>query len=151
VWSRAEYGADKADYLLQEMRVSVLLSHTERNVSSLTSLVNHVDELYLAGLSEDNNRETFWLSLILASLSLSIILFSLPSFWADVDQLNEGIVGSFIALTVIPVLNIIGSVLGPIILVVSFTLSIAGFWRAWKVRARQNRYRADVRRRLDSL
>lgn len=134
VWSRAEYGADKAEHLLKEMKLSVLLEHTERNVSSLTALVNQIDELYLAGLSEDNNRETFWLSLVLASLSLSIILFSLPSFWADVDQLNTTIVPPLIIDHVLPFLNAVGTAVAPVILVMSFLFAIAGLFRASRAR-----------------
>jgi hypothetical protein len=141
VWSRAEYGADKAEYLLLEMKVSTLLSHTERNVASLTSLVNHVDELYLAGLSEDNNRDTFWLSLVMASLSLSIILFSLPSFWADIDQLAPGTVTAFISDGIIPALTMLGSVLAPVILSMSLALTLTGAWRTIQSRAKQRQYR----------
>jgi hypothetical protein len=140
VWSRAEYGADKADYLLNEMRVSVLLGHTERNVNGLTALVNHIDELYLAGLSEDNNRETFWLSLILAALSLSIILFSLPSFWADVDQLNPDLITTLISKSILPTLTVLGSVLAPFILLLSLFLMVTGVWRAIRERRRHQRY-----------
>lgn len=142
VWSRAEYGADKAEHLLAEMKVSVLLEHTERNVNSLTALVNQIDELYLAGLSEDSNRETFWLSVGLASLSLSIILFSLPSFWADVEQLNPVLIDNVVTDDVLPWLNIIGSIAGPAILLVSVGLAIAGLWRAYRVR-RQRRGNRD--------
>jgi hypothetical protein len=140
VWSRAEYGADKADYLLNEMRVSVLLGHTERNVNGLTALVNHIDELYLAGLSENNNRETFWLSLILAALSLSIILFSLPSFWADVDQLNPDLITTLISGSILPTLTVLGSVLAPFILLLSLSLMVTGVWRAMCERRRHRRY-----------
>ncbi len=144
VWSRAEYGSDKADYLLEEMKVSILLEHTERNVNSLTALVNQIDELYLAGLSEDSNRETFWLSLVLAALSLSIILFSLPSFWADVDELNQTVIPPFVVESILPVLNTAGSVIAPIILVMSLTLTCAGGYRAFRARRARKRHNEGV-------
>lgn len=149
VWSRAEYGADKAEHLLREMKLAVLLEHTERNVNSLTALVNQIDELYLAGLSEDSNRETFWLSLVLASLSLSIILFSLPSFWADVDQLNTAIVPPLITDHILPLLNAIGTAFAPIILVMSFIFAFAGLIRAY--RARKTRRQMVNKKQLISM
>ncbi|MBC7871476.1 MAG: hypothetical protein H7Y09_11610 [Chitinophagaceae bacterium] len=142
VWSRAEYGADKAEYLVQAMKIDVVLGHTERNVGSLTSLVNHVDELYLAGLSEDNNRETFWMSLALAALSFSIILFSLPSFWADIKQLNPPAITDLIVNRAIPLLTIIGSILAPVIILISMAISLTSAWRTYRTR-RQRHYRRE--------
>ena len=134
VWSRAEYSSDKAQTLLNEMQVEVLLEHAERNVTSLTSLVNHTDELYLAELSERSNQRTVWLSIVLAAVSLSIILFSLPSFWADIDQLNETAIPNVIRNGAVPLLTQIGSVLGPVMIVISLvTILLGGFLFVWRI------------------
>ncbi len=126
VWSRAEYATDKAEHLLKELKVARLLEHAERNVTSLTSLVNHVDELYLAELSERSNRRTVWLSVVLAAVSLSIILFSLPSFWKDSQELNDHIVGSLIRDTLVPFVTNLGTILGPMITLFSLVIVIVG-------------------------
>ncbi|MDX1992627.1 MAG: hypothetical protein SF029_09565 [bacterium] len=149
VWSRAEYGADKAEHLVQEMKIDVLLENTERNVSSLTNLVNHVDELYLAGLSESNNRETFWLSLMMAALSLSVILFSLPSFWADINQLKPGSLEDVISQVFIPALNTLGGGIAPLIIVMSLVLTLTGGYRTMRLwmQQRSTRRKLIARRR----
>ena len=118
-WSRAEYGAEKATRLLDDMRVTLLLQHAQQNVNNLTGLVNHTDELYLASLSERANARATWLSLVLGALSLSIILFSLPSFWADISQLNSNAIDSSITEGIIPFITRIGSLIGPVLIVIS--------------------------------
>jgi len=74
---------------LNRQDVPVLMQHAEKNVNSLNELVNHIDELYLADLSESNNRLSFYLSTLLAGLSLSVVVFAIVSFWADAHQLDE--------------------------------------------------------------
>jgi hypothetical protein len=126
VWSRAEYGVSKADALLQEMRIDRLLTHIERNVSSLSGLVDHIDELYLAELSEGNNRRANYMSVVLAAVSLSIIIFSLPSFWQDSRELNTGILNDVILSQLVPIVTQIGTILGPILMLFSLAIVVGG-------------------------
>jgi hypothetical protein len=88
VWGRAEFAVEKARLLLERQDVPVLMQHAEKNIHSLNELVNHIDELYLADLSESNNRLSFYLSMLLAGLSLSVVVFAIVSFWADAQDLN---------------------------------------------------------------
>lgn len=83
LWSRAEYASNKANYLLNQLGVPTILEHIERNIASINSVVDHVDELYLADLSEKSNDVSTLLSIGLAAASLTLTLLMLPSFWAD--------------------------------------------------------------------
>ena len=83
LWSRAEYAIRKADYLLEQLGVPTIQAHIERNINSINSVVDHVDELYLADLSEKENDNSTILSIGLAAASLTLTLLMLPSFWAD--------------------------------------------------------------------
>jgi len=51
--------------------------------------VNHIDELYLADLSEKSNDNDSRLSMIFAAASLTLTILILPSFWADIGQIVE--------------------------------------------------------------
>lgn len=86
LWSRAEYAIQKATYLLEQLGVPTILEHIERNITSISSVVDHVDELYLADLSEKENDNSTILSLGLAAASLTLTLLMLPSFWADIKS-----------------------------------------------------------------
>jgi len=94
LWSRAEYASNKANYLLNQLGVPTILEHIERNITSINSVVDHVDELYLADLSEKSNDVSTLLSIGLAAASLTLTLLMLPSFWADTiqtfDKIPEG-------------------------------------------------------------
>lgn len=83
LWSRAEYAIRKANYLLEQLGVPTIQEHIERNITSINSVVDHVDELYLADLSEKENDNSTILSIGLAAASLTLTLLMLPSFWAD--------------------------------------------------------------------
>ncbi len=112
VWSRAEYAVDKAEYLLEEMRISRFLDHAERNVTSLTRFVDHIDELYLAEQSERSNQSTNRVSTLLGVVSLSVIVFSLPSFWRDSQEIQENLwINQYLTPDVISALALMGSVL----------------------------------------
>jgi hypothetical protein len=87
LWSRAEYAIQKANHLLGQLGVPTILEHIERNINSINSVVDHVDELYLADLSEKSNESTNRLSLVLAAASLTLTILILPSYWADIKQL----------------------------------------------------------------
>ncbi len=84
LWSRAEFAISKADYLLVQLGVPRILEHIERNINSIVEFVNHIDELYLADLSEKSNDMSTVLSLVLAAASFTLTLLMLPSFWADI-------------------------------------------------------------------
>jgi hypothetical protein len=84
LWSRAEYSIKKATYLLEQLGVPTIQEHIQRNINSISSVVDHVDELYLADLSEKENDNSTILSLGLAAASLTLTLLMLPSFWADI-------------------------------------------------------------------
>ncbi len=94
LWSRAEYAIQKAQYLFDQLGVPLTLQHLERNIVSIASMVDHVDELYLTDLSEKNNDKTTVLSLGLAAASLTLTFLMLPSFWADMYQLNQEYISS---------------------------------------------------------
>ncbi len=113
-WSRAEYAIKKAEYLFGQLGVPRTLEHLERNISSINSVVDHIDELYLADLSEKNNDKTTLLSIGLAAASLTLTLLMLPSFWIDLLQFAQAdrgglrgfvlgfwVLGTFVALVLI--------------------------------------------------
>jgi hypothetical protein len=83
LWSRAEYAIKKAEYLFAELGVPTTLEHVERNITSINSVVDHVDELYLADLSEKSNDQVTLFSIGLAAGSLILTVLVFPSFVAD--------------------------------------------------------------------
>lgn len=87
LWGRAEFATIKASFLFDQLGVPLLLEHIERNVSNINDLINHFDELYLASLSERGSKQSFWISACLAGVSLAFILYTLPSFWADLQTI----------------------------------------------------------------
>ncbi len=123
VWSRAEYAVDKAECLLKEMQVARILAHAERNVSSLTRFVDHIDELYIAEQSERSNQSTNRVSTLLGIVSLSVILFSLPSFWRDSQEIDDSVITSQILTTeFISAVALAGTVLAILLAVMSIGL-----------------------------
>ena len=83
VWSRAEYAMAKAERLLQTLDLPQILEHITRNIESINAVADHVDELYLADLSEKGNEKATILSIAIAALSFILTWIALPSFWAD--------------------------------------------------------------------
>ncbi len=83
LWSRAEYAIKKAEYLFDELGVPTTLAHVERNITSINSVVDHVDELYLADLSEKSNDQVTLFSIGLAAGSLILTFLVFPSFLTD--------------------------------------------------------------------
>lgn len=83
LWSRAEYAIRKAEYLLDELGVSLTLENIERNIGSISNVVDHVDDLYLADLSEKSNDQATLFSIGLAAGSLIITFLVFPSFLTD--------------------------------------------------------------------
>lgn len=93
IWSRAEFAVDKANRLLHEQDVQLLFGLAERNVANLNELLTHIDELYLADLSERRNDLADKTSGVLVALSLLITVYAIPSFWSDSGYLEqEGLV-----------------------------------------------------------
>jgi len=89
LWTRADFAMTKADYLLTRLGVPKILEHVERNINSIVEFVNHIDELYIADLSEKSNENANWLSMIFAAASLTLTVLILPSFWADLKQISD--------------------------------------------------------------
>lgn len=83
LWSRAEYAMIKAEHLLQVLDLPQILEHITRNIESINAIADHVDELYLADLSEKSNEKATILSIAIAALSFILTLIALPSFWSD--------------------------------------------------------------------
>jgi hypothetical protein len=111
LWSRAEYSIRKATYLLEQLNVPTTLTHIERNISSINSVADHVDELYTADLAEQSNDMSTLLSLGLAAASFILTLLVLPSFWADLYAENV-----ILSSTVKSVINISGTFLAIILM-----------------------------------
>jgi hypothetical protein len=88
LWSRADFAITKADYLFEQLGVPRILEHVERNINSIVEFVNHIDELYIADLSEKSNENANWLSMLFAAASLTLTILIIPSFWADLAQSN---------------------------------------------------------------
>lgn len=131
-WSRAEYAASKADYLMEQLSVPELLQHAETNVKNMTDLINHQDELYLANLSERSNAENRRLNGLFSFLSVILVIYALPSFWADSQELFAQS-GSFSwGAQIFDITYWFGSFLAPVIL-------LYGLY--WFIRSRTRRLR----------
>ena len=89
LWSRADFAILKANHLLDQLGMPKVLQHIERNINSIVEFVNHIDELYIADLSEKSNENANWLSVVLAAASLTLTFLILPSFWADIGQIVD--------------------------------------------------------------
>lgn len=87
-WSRAEYATGKAGLLMEQLGLPRMLDQIERNIISINSVVDHVDEWYMADLAEQSNDMATLLSLGLAAASFILTLLILPSFWADLSQIE---------------------------------------------------------------
>ncbi|MCL4270667.1 MAG: hypothetical protein KJZ72_14030 [Anaerolineales bacterium] len=126
VWGRSEYAIVKAKYLLEELGVPMLLTHIDRNISSLNSLVDHIDELYALDLAEKNNDLSAVMTLGLAAVSFILTLIMLPSFWTDVQQVETDssiLAGVFNT----PLLNVVGwfgTTLGVALIIFSLIIAV---------------------------
>lgn len=144
VWGRAAFAVEKARLLLARQDAPTLMDHAEKNVANLNELVNHIDELYLADLSESNNRLSFYLSTLLAGLSLSVIVFAVISFWADADQLLDGGIKQSVKEWVPEIVNV-GTVLSVVLSIVAIGVILLGMSSFTKdtlrtVRSRKRRF-----------
>jgi hypothetical protein len=86
-WSRAEYAVQKAERLFNLLDVPRILVHVQRNIESINSVADHVDELYIADLSEKSNDKAAVLAMMLAAVSFIVTFLALPSFWFDLTVL----------------------------------------------------------------
>ncbi|MCZ7549841.1 MAG: hypothetical protein M5U11_11950 [Anaerolineales bacterium] len=87
-WNRAEYATGKADLLMRQLGLPRILDQIERNTASINSVVDHVDEWYMADLTEQSNDMGTLLTLGLAAVSFILTLLILPSFLADLEQIK---------------------------------------------------------------
>lgn len=143
VWSRAEYAVDKAECLIDEMRITRFLDHAERNVASLTRFVDHIDELYIAEQSERSNESTNRVSTLLGVVSLSVILFSLPSFWRDSQELHSGLViDQYLTPEFVSFISLMGSALAIAMGILGFLLVVYTLFRRRRRKRRIARLRA---------
>jgi hypothetical protein len=130
VWSRAEYGLSKAKTLLKEFGVPILLAHSQRNVNNMTDLINHLDELHLAALSERNSKQTFWIAAGISALSIFVLLYALPSFWADLDMLKTP--PDERVLLALPMIAGAGTVFAALLIIVAASLVAVSIFKALK-------------------
>lgn len=124
LWSRADFAISKADYLLSQLGVPRILEHIQRNINSTVEFVNHIDELYLADLSEKSNDNDARMSKVLAAASLTVTILILPSFWADISQIIDV---SVRYKPVLPWIELAGDLLALILIVSAFVLLRAVF------------------------
>jgi hypothetical protein len=114
LWSRGEFAVDKADFLLNQLGVPQILEHIERNINGTAEFVNHIEELYLADLSEKSNDNGTRLSMILAAASLTLTILILPSFWADLSQILDPQLSKYSPM--LPIIEIFGDWLALILM-----------------------------------
>jgi len=122
LWSRGEFVIGKANYLLDQLEVPQILEHIERNINSTAEFVNHIDELYLADLSEKSNDNGTRLSMILAAVSLTLTILILPSFWADLGQIPEPLLSKYNA--ILPAMEVFGDWLAGVLMLAAVLLFI---------------------------
>jgi hypothetical protein len=126
LWSRADFAISKADYLLGQLGVPRILQHIERNINSIVEFVNHIDELYLADLSEKSNENDSRLSRILAAASLTLTILILPSFWADISQIVKPQLSDYYN-SLLPFVEKVGDTLAVILIVSAAILFFLAF------------------------
>ena len=125
VWSRSEYAIIKAQYLLEELGVPTLLTHIDRNMTSLNSLVDHIDELYALDLAEKNNDLSAVMTLGLTAVSFILTLIMLPSFWTDLQQieLTNQVLGKIFKIELLNFIGYSGTILSLALIVFSLVLA----------------------------
>jgi hypothetical protein len=120
LWIRTDFAMTKADYLLKQLGVPTILEHVERNIDSIVDFVNHIDELYLADLSEKSNENDARMSTILAAVSLTLTILILPSFWADIGQIINPQFSKYSS--ILPMMEIVGDWLAVLLILVAVFL-----------------------------
>ncbi len=118
-WSRAEYVVHKAQFLLEALDMPHIFEHIERNIQGISSLASHIDEIYIADLTEKSNQSANSLSTLLAAVSLLLVVLMVPSFLQDWQQYsNENHVNQYI----FSAYNVLGIVFA--LMVVLFPLGV---------------------------
>jgi len=138
VWSRSEYSILKAKYLLDQLGVPTLLTHIDRNISSLNSLVDHVDELYALDLAEKNNDMSAVMTIGLTAVTFILTLIMLPSFWTDTQQIktSNSILSELFSPSLLTLFGYAGTFLGLALIVFSLALgylSLKHLGQIWKI------------------
>lgn len=138
VWSRSEYAILKAQYLLEQLGVPTLLTHIDRNMTSLNGLVDHIDELYALDLAEKNNDLSAVMTLGLTSVSFILTLIMLPSFWTDLQQIeaSDPILGTLFNTRLLNIIGYFGTVVGLALIIFSIAIgynSIKHIGQIWNV------------------
>jgi hypothetical protein len=134
----------KADYLLKQLGVPTILEHVERNIDSIVEFVNHIDELYLADLSEKSNENDARLSTIIAAVSLTLTILILPSFWADIGQVTNTQLSKYS--TILPAMEVIGDWLAGILILVAVLLLMYAFLQGKRI---NDSLKQIIRKRLN--
>lgn len=124
VWSRTEFALTKAIYLLDQLGVPLLLTHIDRNINSLNSETNHIDELYALDLAEKSNDLSVIMTLGLAAASFILTLIMLPSFWVDTQQIdtNNKVLSELFSHTLLRIIGYLGTGLGVALIFFASTL-----------------------------
>jgi len=145
LWSRGEFVIEKANHLLDQLAVPQILEHIERNINSTAEFVNHIDELYLADLSEKSNENDARLSMILAAASFTLTILILPSFWSDLGQMPEPQLSKYRA--VLPVMELFGDWLAGILILAAVFLFVFGLLQG---RRNKDRLKKIIKNRLNN-
>jgi len=138
LWSRADFAMTKAEYLLNQLGVPQILAHVERNIDSIVEFVNHIDELYIADLSEKSNANDSRLSMILAAASLTLTILILPSFWADISQIVQPQLSAYYQ-SLLPIVETTGDVLAVILVTSAIFLLVFAFWQGKQIKDTVNK------------
>ncbi|WKZ44926.1 MAG: hypothetical protein QY302_03925 [Anaerolineales bacterium] len=138
VWSRSEYAIVKAQYLLEQLGVPTLLTHIDRNMTSLNGLVDHIDELYALDLAEKNNDLSAVMTLGLTAVSFILTLIMLPSFWTDLQQIDtsDPILGTMFSTRLLNAIGYSGTFVGLALITFSLVIgynSIKHIGQIWNV------------------
>jgi hypothetical protein len=144
LWIRTDFAMTKADYLLKQLGVPTILEHVERNIDSIVEFVNHIDELYLADLSEKSNENDARLSTIIAAVSLTLTILILPSFWADIGQVTNTQLSKYS--TILPAMEVIGDWLAGILILVAVLLLMYAFLQGKRI---NDSLKQIIRKRLN--
>ena len=134
LWIRADFAISKADYLLGQLGVPKILEHMERNIDSIVEFVNHIDELYLADLSEKSNENDSRMSIILAAVSLTLTILILPSFWADLSQIVSPQSLKIKYNDILPMMEVMGDWLAVILIIVAVFLLMYAFLQGKRIK-----------------
>jgi hypothetical protein len=140
-WSRADHAAKKAEYLFEQMGVSLFLENAERNVNNKNALIDHIDDVRLTELSEYGTHQASVISTTLAAISLALVLYSLPQFWWYMNEKlfghEEGLVKNFASYLanwhLYEMIIHIGNVFALLFLVFSFLAIMYGMYQLYRL------------------